>query len=136
MIDNLSKEQIQGIMDVLPIDIMFADENDRAQYRNKEETRLIKSEETLGKDIRGCHNENSLPKVEKILSDFKSGERDEAEFWIMGLDRKILNRFIAVRDMSGKYLGILEYLLDFTAIEEIAQKKKDADQFWASRSED
>jgi len=67
-----------------------------------------------------------IPKVEKILADFKSGKTDEAEFWIPSLAPKILNRFIALRDKSGKYLGILEYILDFNAIEKIAEDKKDA----------
>jgi DUF438 domain-containing protein len=41
-------------------------------------------------------------------------------------DRKILNRFLAVRDKSGKYLGMVEYLLDFKAMEELKEAKKDA----------
>ncbi len=132
MIENLSKEQIEGIFDALPIDLMFVDENDRAQFRNKEETRLIKGDDTLGKNVRVCHKKESLPKMEKIISDLKSGKKDEAEFWVMGLDKKILNRFIAVRDKSGKYLGILEYLLDFTAINQVAEDKKDSHQYWAT----
>ena len=64
--------------------------------------------------------------VEKILTDFKNNKADEAEFWIPSLAPKILNIFIALRDSSGKYIGILEYILDFTAIEQIAEVKKDA----------
>ena len=36
----------------------------------------------------------------------------------------IMNRFLAIRDRSGKYLGMIEYLLDFKAVEDLAEAKK------------
>lgn len=127
MIENLKKDQIQGIFDALPVDFIFVDENDCLRYWNKTETRARKAPTTMvGKDMRLCHQKESLPMLEEILADFKSGKKNEAEFWMLGLPHKILNRFFAIRDKSGKYLGILEYLLDFTAIEEVAEAKKDA----------
>ncbi|MBW2217420.1 MAG: hypothetical protein JRF34_09535, partial [Deltaproteobacteria bacterium] len=53
----------------------------------------------------------------------------EDEFWIDGLGIKLLNRFLAVRDKSGKYMGCLEYLLDFTALDQMAEAKKDSHRF-------
>jgi uncharacterized protein len=128
MIENLNLEQISGILDALPFEMMFVDENDRVRYGNKLGTRMFRfsGESVAGRDVRTCHPAHVLPKVEKILSDFKSGAADEAEFWIPSLKPKLLNRFIAIRDQSGKYLGILEYLLDFEAVEKIAVDKKDA----------
>ncbi len=38
----------------------------------------------------------------------------------------IMNRFLAIRDRSGKYLGMIEYLLDFKEVEELAEAKKGA----------
>ncbi|MBU3915262.1 PAS domain-containing protein [bacterium] len=130
MINNMNLDQISALIDALPFELMFVDENDRVQYGNKIGTRLFrfKNENMAGRDIRSCHPKNIIPKVEKILSDFKAGTADEAEFWIPSLAPKILNRFIALRDESGKYLGILEYVLDFNAIEKIAIDKKDAPQ--------
>ena len=127
MIENLNLVQISAILDALPFDIIFVDENDLVQYGNKLETRFFRFQKDIaGTDIRTCHPEKALPKVEKILADFKSNEADEAAFWIPSLGPKILNRFIALRDSSGKYMGILEYLLDFNAIEQIKEDKKDA----------
>ncbi len=128
MIENLKMEEISALLDALPFEMMFVDEADCVQYGNKLETRLFrfKKDSIAGKDIRVCHPKAALPKVEKILSDFKSGKADEAEFWIPSLAPKVLNRFIALRDKTGKYLGILEYVLDFNAIEQIAEDKKDA----------
>ena len=70
-----------------------------------------------------------------MLSEFKSGQRDEDEFWIEGLGIKLLNRFLAVRDKSGKYMGCMEYLLDFTALEKLAEAKKDSHKFVAAPRE-
>ncbi len=128
MINNMNLDQISALIDALPFELMFVDENDCVQYGNKIDTRLFrfKSEKMAGMDIRSCHPKKIVPKVEKILSDFKAGKADEAEFWIPSLAPKMLNRFIALRDKAGKYMGILEYVLDFNAVEQIAIDKKDA----------
>ena len=48
----------------------------------------------------------------------------------MGL--KALNRFFAIRDPEGNYLGTMEYLLNFGYIEQIAEEKKGAHVFQSS----
>ena len=81
--------------------------------------------------MRECHQQTSLPKLEEILSNLKSGKKDEEEFWIRieGTELKALNRFFAIRDSDGKYLGTMEYLLNFAYIDNIAEEKKDAYTF-------
>ncbi len=127
MLERLSSDQLEAILDTLPMNFIFVDENERLVYRNRNEERTTGgAPDILGKDIRGCHQESSLPRLEKMVSDFKSGAKDEDEFWIMIPERPILNRFIAVRDKSGKYLGMIEFLVDFKGYEELAEVKKDA----------
>ncbi len=127
MIENLSSEQLEAILDTLPMNFIFVDENERLMYRNKSEARAAAGAPDLtGKDIRGCHKESSLPRLEQMVSDFKSGAKDEDEFWLMIPDRPLLNRFLAVRDKSGKYLGMIEFLVDFKGYEELAEAKKDS----------
>jgi hypothetical protein len=131
MIENLSHEQIEGIFNALPFQLVFIDQDDRIQYWNEFKGRLVAANaDNLGKDVRTCHKNKSLPKLERILSDFKSGKRDEAEFWVPleHCDMRALNRFFAIRDSSGRYLGTMEYLLNFTYIEKIAEEKKDAER--------
>ena len=130
LVDRLSKDQIEAILDALPIEFIFVDENDCLQYYNKGETRSRKGPEALlGVDIRNAHKPKSLPRANAMLDDFKNDTKDEHEFWIEGGERKVLNRFLAVRDRSGRYMGCLEYLLDFTAIDQLAEEKKDAHRF-------
>ena len=135
MIENLTKEQIKAMFDALPFQMVFIDENDKIQWWNESKARLMEAPtDRLGKDVRACHKEESLPRLEKILSDFKSGQADEAEFWVvvkeMGL--KALNRFFAIRNGEGKYLGTMEYLLNFGYLEQIAEEKRGAHTFQSS----
>jgi len=130
MIDRLSKEQLNAILDALPIELIFVDENDCLQYCNKAERQeRMRQGKTLGRDIRNCHKPESLARTEQMLDDLRTGQKDEDEFWIDGLGVKLLNRFLAVRDESGEYLGCIEYLLDFTALETLAEAKKDSHRF-------
>ncbi len=136
MIDRLSKDQLDAILNALPIEFIFVDENDRLQYCNKAERQAQMSQrEILGHDIRNCHKPESLPRTDQMLEDFRSGRRDENEFWVDGLGVKLLNRFLAVRDESGRYLGCVEYLLNFTALEELAEAKKDSHRFVSTQRE-
>ena len=131
MIEGLSDAQLEAILHTLPMNFIFVDGNERLIYRNKAEASSASgAPDIMGKDIRGCHKESSLPRLEQMVSDFKSGAKDEDEFWMMVPERKILNRFLAVRDRSGKYLGMIEYLLDFTAMDELAEAKKDSYKRW------
>lgn len=127
MIDKLSSDQLEAILDTLPMNFIFVDENERLVFRNRNEERAAGgTPDILGKDIRGCHQESSLPRLEKMVSDFKSGAKDEDEFWIMIPERPVLNRFLAVRDKSGKYLGMIEFLVDFKGYEELSEARNDA----------
>lgn len=131
MIDRLSKDQLDAMLNALPIELIFVDEKDCLQYCNKAE----RQGKMLGRDVRNCHKPESLPRTEQMLDDLRSGRKDEDEFWIDGLGVKLLNRFLAVRDESGKYLGCIEYLLDFTALEALAKAKEGAHRFVSTRTE-
>ncbi len=109
MIENLNREQLERIMETIPIDISFVDENDTVKFWNKHETRVFKRPSAaLGKTAQECHPPKSVDKVNGVLSDLKSGKRDFAEFWIDLRGRKIYIRYFAVRDKDGKYLGTLD----------------------------
>ena len=134
MIDRLSKDQLDAILNALPIEFIFVDGKDRLQYCNKAERQAQMSQRgILGRDVRNCHRPESLPRTDQMLDDLRSGRRDEDEFWVEGLGVKLLNRFLAVRDESGNYLGCIEYLLNFTVLEDLAEAKKDSHTFVSSQ---
>ena len=125
MIENLSKEQLVGILEAVPVDISFVDENDVVRFWNKHDSRVFKRPlAVLGKSVQNCHPKHSVAKVDQILADFKSGKRDSAEFWIDLKGMKLYIRYFAVRDKSGKYLGTLEVSQDITSIKKIEGEKR------------
>ena len=97
MIENLSQEQLAGILETIPIEISFVNENDLVRFWNKQETRIFKRPvAVIGKSVQNCHPKQSVNKVNQILSDFK----------------------------AGRYLGTLEATQDITAIKKIEGEKR------------
>jgi PAS domain S-box-containing protein len=125
MIENLNKEQLAGILEAIPVEVSFVDENDLVRFWNKHETRIFKRPvSVVGKSVQNCHPKHSVDKVNQLLSDFKGGKSDSAEFWIDLRGSKIYIRYFAVRDGTGKYLGTLEVTQDITGIKKIEGEKR------------
>ena len=125
MIENLSKEQLEGILEAIPVEISFVDENDSVKFWNKHETRIFKRPiSVIGKSVQNCHPKQSVDKVNQILSDFKSGKKDSAEFWINLGERKVYIKYFPLRDKAGRYLGTLEATQDITKIKEIEGERR------------
>ena len=125
MIENLSREQLEGILEAIPVEISFVDEDDLVKLWNKHETRIFKRPiSVIGKSVQNCHPKQSVAKVNQILSDFKSGRKDSAEFWINLGEKKVYIRYFAVRDKAGRYLGTLEATQDITEIKRIEGEKR------------
>jgi DUF438 domain-containing protein len=66
--------------------------------------------------------------VNRILADFKAGQRDVAEFWLELGPRFLHIRYWPVRDPGGRYLGCLETVQDVTGIRTLTGKKTLLDQ--------
>lgn len=110
LIYDLPVDIVDAMLDTLPFEITFVDDEDTVRYFNKETQYKIfsRTRAVVGREVQQCHPERSVHLVNQILDDFKRGERDVAEFWIDHKGRKIHIRYLAVRDRDGKYLGCLE----------------------------
>ena len=125
MIENLNGEQLEGILETIPVEISFVDENDTVKFWNKHEARVFKRPNSaLGKTVQNCHPPRSVDNVNRVLADLKRGKKDFAEFWIDLRGRKIYIRYFAVRDKGGKYIGTLEVGQDITEIKQIEGEKR------------
>ncbi len=114
---RLSAEQIDLLLTRLPVDISFVDENDVVVYYSATPARIFpRSPGVIGRKVQNCHPPKSFDVVERILKAFRSGERDEAQFWIESGGRFIHIRYFALRDGTGAYRGALEVTQDATAI--------------------
>jgi DUF438 domain-containing protein len=122
---TLSKEEIESILDVLPIDISFVDRNDSVKYFNKAEKRIfVRTKSVIGRKVQLCHPQKSVHIVNKIVEAFKTDKKDSAEFWITVAGRLVQIRYFAVRDKKGKYLGTMEVTQDLTDIKKIEGEKR------------
>ena len=131
MIGKIKDDEMDAVLETLPIEFSVLDKSDRVLAWNKHETRIFKRPEAvLGRNVRNCHPQKSLEKVEQILSEMKSRKRDTAEFWIDlpvvtgEKERKILIRYFALRNKKGEYLGCLEASQDITDIQKITGEKR------------
>ena len=131
MIGKLPKDVLESVLETVPIEFSVLDVNDKVLAWNKHETRIFKRPKAVvGRDIRNCHPKKSLHKVEKILSEMKSGKREKARFWIhlqmenKDEKQKILIEYYALRDSNGKYLGCLEASQNITDIQKITGEKR------------
>lgn len=122
---QLTAEQVNLLLTHLPVDISFVNENDEVVYYSATPDRLFpRSPGVIGRRVQNCHPPKSVDMVEKILSSFKAGTRDAAEFWIQMRGKAIHIRYFAVRDPAGKYRGCLEVSQDITAIRKITGQKR------------
>ncbi|MEM5812354.1 MAG: PAS domain-containing protein [Candidatus Aenigmatarchaeota archaeon] len=122
---SLSKEEIEAVLETLPADLTFVDSKDNVGYFNRLGRRIFpRTPAVIGRNVRQCHPEKSLTKVEQILSEFRSGKRDSAEFWINLKGRMIYIRYFAVRDKKSKYIGCLEVSQDITEIQKLKGEKR------------
>ena len=122
---SLSKEEIEALLNALPVDITFVDKDDAVKYFNKAEKRIfVRTKAVIGRKVQLCHPQKSLHVVNKILEAFKKGEKDVAEFWIQAGGRLVHIRYFAVRDWNGKYIGTMEVTQDITDLKKIEGEKR------------
>jgi len=131
MIGKMNEEVLEAVLETLPVEFSVLDKDDKVLGWNKHQTRIFKRPEgVVGKDVRKCHPQESLAKVEQILSEMKTGERENATFWIdlpLGKNdekHKIMIQYFALRDKDGRYLGCLEASQDISDIQKIKGEKR------------
>ena len=121
----LSPEQVNLMLMALPVDVSFVDENDEVRYYSATKERIFpRSPAVIGRKVQNCHPQKSMHMVQKILDEFRAGNRHEAEFWIELGGKFIHIRYFAVRDAGGAYKGCLEVSQDVTGIRALSGQKR------------
>jgi PAS domain S-box-containing protein len=122
---RLNQTQLNPLLNTLPVEITFVDENDTVQYFNKPAKMIfVRTKAVIGRKVQNCHPAKNLDTVTKIVQSFKSGKKSVAEFWITLNGRMIFIRFFAVRDAEGKYLGTIEVVQDVTDIQKLQGERR------------
>jgi PAS domain S-box-containing protein len=129
MLEVLSTETLEAIFDTLPVDITFVDGTDTVRYYSRDEERIFRrTPAVIGRKVQQCHPQQSVHKVNEVISDLKSGRRKVAEFWIDLKRRKIYIRYFPVKDKKGNYIGVVEVTQDITDLQKIKGEKRLLDE--------
>jgi len=122
---KLTLEQINLIYKHMRMDLSFVDENDIVKFYTDTDHRVFpRSAGVIGRRVENCHPRESLDTVLGVVEAFKSGEQDEAEFWIESRGKFIHILFVAVRDEHGNYKGVLEMMQDVTHIRSLQGSRR------------
>ena len=109
----LTLKQIDLLLTRLPVDVTYVDENDKVRYFSQTRERIFtRTPAIIGRKVQNCHPPQSVHRVTQIIDDFRSGARDQAEFWIQMGGRFIHIAYYALRDEEGRYRGTLEVSQD------------------------
>jgi DUF438 domain-containing protein len=121
----LSVAQLEGIMNHMPVDLTFIDENDVVRYFSHGKERIFaRTKAVIGRTVQNCHPPQSVHVVNELLADFKAGKKDSEDFWIPFKDKFVLIRYYAVRAEDGAYLGTLEFTQNIAPIKALEGQKR------------
>ena len=121
----LSGEEIEAIMNTLPVDITFIDKDGIVKYFTQGKERIFpRTKAIIGRLVQNCHPPASVHIVEQIIDDLKSGRKDNEDFWIQMGGKYVFIRYFAVRDKNGAFLGTLEFTQDISPIQAIKGEKR------------
>ena len=107
----------------------FVDADDRVAFYSEGPLRAFaRTKAIIGRKVQYCHPVNSIGLVDRILSEFRSGTRDVAEFYVHIKDLYLHIRFFAVRDACKKYVGALEMVQDIAPLQRIQGERRLLDE--------
>lgn len=121
----LTPEEINSMLNTLPLDITFVDKAGAVKYFTQGKERIFARPKTIiGRLVQNCHPPASVHIVEQILEDFKSGKKEHEDFWIKMGEKYVYIRYYAVRNAKGEYLGTMEVTQDIKPIRELQGEKR------------
>ncbi len=121
----LLPDQIRWMMNHLPVDVTYVDENNKVVYYSTPKKRIFpRTLAVIGRDVRNCHPKESVDVVERIVEAFRNGEKDHADFWIRIKGEVVYIRYFAIRDEQGKFRGVLEVSQEVSEIQQLEGEKR------------
>ena len=109
---SLTLEQLDSMLNTMPMEITFVDHVDINRYFNDGEKVFKRPTTAIGRDVFSCHPPKVEPIVRGIIESFRNGERDNVAVWLEKVGRPFYVNYMAVRDQNNNYLGTLELVQD------------------------
>jgi len=122
---ELSVQQLIMMLNTLPVDITYVDENDCVRYFSSPKDRIFpRSKAIIGRTVQNCHPPDSVHIVNEVVARLKSGKKDVENFWIQMGGKFILIQYFAIRDAKGEYRGTIEVSQEVSEIRELKGEKR------------
>jgi PAS domain S-box-containing protein len=122
---SMTMEEVEGMLNALPVDVTFVDTQDTVRYFNKAEGRVFpRTRAVIGRKVQMCHPPKSIHVVSKVIDDLKNGRRSSADFWIDINQKKIYIRYFPVHGQNGRFLGVMEVTQDITDVKKIEGERR------------
>lgn len=122
---ELEFDQLVLMLNALPVDLTFVDENNQVKYFTRPKDRIFpRSPAIIGRNVDKCHPPESVHVVHKIIDAFRAGTKDTSTFWINVKGRMILIQYFALRNADGVYKGVLEASQDITEIQSLEGERR------------
>lgn len=109
---HLTVEQLTAMLNTLPMEITFVDADNINRFFNEGHKVFKRPQMAIDREVFTCHPPKIEPMVRAIISDFRSGKRDQVPVWMEKNGRPMLVLYMAVRDRQGQYLGTMEVVQD------------------------
>lgn len=107
---HLTMEQLNAMLNTIPLEITFIDENNLNRYYNEGWKVFKRPLMSLDREVFSCHPPKIEPMVRAIIEDFRNNRRDSVPVWMEKMGKSMLVTYMAVRDKNGKYIGTLELI--------------------------
>jgi hypothetical protein len=122
---SLGFRELEAILKMLPVDFSFIGPDDRVKFYSDPPHRIFpRTPAVVGRKVQNCHPPKSVAMVEEILSSFKNGSREKAEFWLESRGAFIHIQYLALRDAEGAYMGTLEVSQDAATLRALTGEKR------------
>lgn len=109
---HLTIEQLTALLNTIPIEITFVDEDNINRYFNEGHKVFKRPTMALDREVFSCHPPKIEPMVRQIIDDFRNNRRDTVTVWMEKGGHTMLVKYMAVRDKTGKYVGTAEFVQD------------------------
>ncbi len=122
---RLTIKQAIVMLNHLPVDVTFVDENDKVCYFSTPGDRIFpRSKAIIGRLVENCHPPSSVHIVKQLVDDFRTGKKQKESFWIQMGEKFILIQYFALHDKGGNFCGTLEVSQDVSDIRKLEGEKR------------
>lgn len=109
---HMSVAQLEAMLNTLPIEITFVDDNNINRYFNEGAKVFKRPGMAIDREVFSCHPPKIEPMVRSIIESFKNHTMDSVPVWMEKQGKPFLVTYYAVRDKNDIYLGTVEVVQD------------------------